>query len=286
LVEEKIVSGWDDPRMPTIAGLRRRGYTPEAIRNFAELVGVAKKDSTSELSLLEFCIREDLNKRAQRAMAVLQPLKVVIDNYPDDMVEELEAINNPEDENMGKRQVPFSKVIYIEKNDFMEEPPKNYFRLSPGAEVRLRYGYYITCKEAVKDENTGEIIELHCAYDPETRGGWSPDGRKVKGTIHWVSASHALDAEVRLYNNLFTRENPMDTSDGSDFLTSINPDSLEIVHAKVEPFLKDSGKDLRYQFERQGYFCNDFKDSTEKHLVFNRIVTLRDTWAKMQKKEK
>jgi glutaminyl-tRNA synthetase len=286
LVEQKRVSGWDDPRMPTLAGLRRRGYTPEAIRDFCDRIGVAKRDSTVDLALLEHCLREDLNRRARRFMGVLRPLKVVIDNYPEDQVEELEAVNNPEDPAAGKRLVPFSRELYIERDDFMEEPVKKFFRLAPGREVRLRYAYYVTCERVVKDENTGEITEIHCTYDPQTRGGSSPDGRKVKGTIHWVSAAHALDAEVRLYDRLFTAADPDAAGDGGDFTDFLNPDSLEILSgAKVEPALAAAAsEDLPFQFERLGYFCVDSRDSKADFLVFNRAVTLRDSWAKKVKK--
>ena len=281
LVQEKLVSGWDDPRMPTISGLRRRGYTPEAIKNFCDRIGVAKRNSVVDVAMLEYSIREDLNKRSQRVMAVLNPLKVVIDNYPDDQVEEMDAINNPEDESMGKRKVPFSKVLYIEREDFREDPPKKFFRLAPGREVRLRYAYYIKCVDVVKDED-GEIIELHCTYDPETRGGWSADGRKVKATLHWVSAEHALDTEVRLYDRLFLRSNPNELD---DFTECINPDSLNILKScKIEPSVARAAAGSRYQFERQGYFCID-PDSTDDVLVFNRTVSLRDSWAKIQKSQ-
>ncbi len=280
LVEEKIVSGWDDPRMPTICGLRRRGYTPESIRDFAERIGVAKKDSTVDFAFLEHCIREDLNKHAPRVMGVLNPLKVVIDNYPDDLVEEIEAINNPEDLSMGTRKLPFSKVLYIEKDDFMLEPPKKYYRLAPGNEVRLRYAYYVKCVDYVKDDKTGEITEVHCTYDPETKGGSSPDGRKVQGTIHWVSAQHAVDAEVRLYDHLFNAENPGE----GDYKQYLNPDSLKIVNAKLENSLKDAEPGSCRQFERVGYFCADSKDSQPGKPVFNRTVTLKDSWAKIVKK--
>ena len=283
LVEKEFVSGWDDPRMPTISGLRRRGYTPESIRNFCDRIGVAKADSTVDMALLEFCIREDLNKRAPRVMAVLRPLKVVIINYPEGKVEELDAINNPEDLSAGTRKVPFSRVIYIEKDDFREDPPKKYFRLAPGREVRLRYAYYITCVEVIKDDSTGEVIELHCTYDPATRGGDSPDGRKVKATLHWVSAGQSLKAEVRLYDYLFTKANPDEGGDGKDFKDYINPDSLEtLTSCYVEPALAGPVPGSRYQFERLGYFCVD-PDSTPSRLIFNRTVTLRDTWAKIQK---
>lgn len=282
LVQKKIVDGWDDPRMPTISGLRRRGYTPESIRNFSERVGIAKRDNIIDVALLEHSIREDLNKRAQRVMVVLRPLKVIIENYPDDLVENIEAVNNPEDETMGKRKVPFSKVIYIERDDFMEDPPKKFFRLSPGKEVRLRYAYIIKCEKVIKDEN-GNITELRCTYDPDTKSGSGTSNKKVKGTIHWVSASHAIKTEVRLYDRLFNAENP-DGDKETDFLTHINPKSLEIIkEALAEPFLAGTKPGMRYQFERLGYFCTDIKYSTEKHPVFNRTVTLRDTWAKIDK---
>ena len=282
LVQEKHVDGWDDPRMPTICGLRRRGYTPEAIRTFCDRIGVAKFNSTVDLALLEFCLREDLNKRAPRVMSVLKPLKVVIENYPDEQVEELDAVNNPEDESAGTRKVPFSKVLYIERDDFMEDPPKKFFRLAPGREVRLRYAYFITCTDVVKDAD-GEIIELRCTYDPETRGGNAPDGRKVKATIHWVSAEHAIDAEVRLYETLFNVEDP---DEGDDFRVHLNPHSLEVLTGcKLEPCLGDPQTELPYQFERLGYFVADSKDSQPQKPVFNRTVTLRDTWAKIQKQE-
>ncbi|MBI5408590.1 MAG: glutamine--tRNA ligase/YqeY domain fusion protein [Nitrospirae bacterium] len=283
LVEGGYVRGWDDPRMSTISGLRRRGYTPEAIRNFAERIGVAKRDSVVDIALLEYCIREDLNKRASRVMAVLRPLKVVIVNYPEDKPEELDAVNNPEDPGMGTRKVPFSRVIYIEKDDFREDPPKQFFRLAPGREVRLRYAYYITCVDVIKDEK-GEVVELRCTYDPATRGGDSPDGRKVKATLHWVSAEHALEAEVRLYDYLLTKPNPDDVEEGKDFKSIINPGSLEILtDCKLEPSLKDARHGDKYQFERMGYFCAD-PDSSGGKLVFNRTVTLKDTWAKVQKR--
>jgi glutaminyl-tRNA synthetase len=283
MVQAGIVNGWDDPRMPTISGLRRRGYTPEAIREFADRIGVAKADSTVDFALLEYCIREDLNKRANRVLAVLNPLKVTIENYPDGQIEEMEAINNPEDETAGKRMLPFSKHLYIERDDFMENPPRKFFRLGPGREVRLRYAYYITCKDVIKDEN-GEVTELICTYDPETKGGTSPDGRKVKGTIHWVSAEKAIDAEVRLYDHLFMQENPLKVKEGHDWLENVNPESLEVITAKVEPSLKEAKIGDLYQFERKGYFCPDSVDSKEGQPVFNRTTTLRDTWAKMQKK--
>ncbi len=283
LVEEKYVTGWDDPRMPTISGLRRRGYTPASIRNFCERIGVAKRDNMVDMALLEYCIREDLNKKAPRYMGILRPLKVIIENYPDDLVEELEFINNPEDSSMGTRKVPFSKVIYIEQTDFMENPPKKFFRLGPGREVRLRYAYYIKCKDVIKNDK-GEITELICTYDPETKGGSSPDGRKVKGTIHWVSAKHGLNAEVRLYDHLFTKENP---GEDDDFTACLNPNSLEILKkAKVEPALENLKPGDGFQFERMGYFCADIKDFSSESLVFNRTVTLRDTWSKIRKKAK
>lgn len=283
LVQRGIVDGWDDPRMPTIRGLRRRGYTPESIREFAEIIGVSKKESLVDISVLEHCIRDDLNKRAQRAFVVLNPLKVVIENYPDDLVEEMDAINNPEDLSMGTRKVPFSKVLYIERDDFMENPPKKYYRLAPGREVRLRYAYYITCHDVVKDPKTGEIVELHCTYDPETRGGSSPDGRKVLGTIHWVSAKHCFPAEVRLYDRLFVKENPNDVEEGKTFLDYLNPNSLEIKTGYCEPFLKDAKPEEKFQFERIGYFCVDSKFSKPGQPVFNRTVTLKDTWSKILK---
>ena len=286
LVQDNHVNGWNDPRMPTISGLRRRGYTPESIREFCERIGVAKKDSVVDIKLLEYCIREDLNKYAPRVLGVLRPLRLIIDNYPEDQVEELEAINNPEDPSMGTRMVPFSRVLYIEREDFREDAPKKWFRLAPGREVRLRYGYYITCVDVTKDDNTGEVLELHCTYDPETRGGWSQDGRKVRGTLHWVSAAHAIDAEVRLYDHLFADSNPEEVADGIDFQSNINPNSLEILKAcKLEPSLAQATPGSRYQFERLGYFSVD-TDSSKDKLVFNRTVTLRDTWAKIEKKQK
>ncbi|MCF6148215.1 MAG: glutamine--tRNA ligase/YqeY domain fusion protein [Candidatus Kuenenia sp.] len=286
LVEEKKVNGWDDPRMPTISGMRRRGYTPEAIRNFCERIGVAKRESMVDIALLEHFVREDLNKRTLRVMAVLHPIKVVIDNYPEGEVEELECVNNPEDANMGTRKVPFSRVLYIEQDDFREEPPKKFFRLAPGREVRLRYAYFITCVNVIKDEVTGEIKELHCTYDPETRGGSAPDGRKVKSTIHWVSAEHSIEAEVRLYDHLFTKADPCDEKDETDFKKFLNPNSLEIVtSSRVEPCLAHAAPGSRYQFERLGYFCVDTRDTGNKKLVFNRTASLRDTWAKVQKAE-
>jgi glutaminyl-tRNA synthetase len=285
LVRDKYVSGWDDPRMPTISGMRRRGYTPEALRNFSNRLGVSKTNGTTELSLLEYFVREDLNKRALRVMGVLRPLRVVIDNYPEGQVEQMEAVNNPEDPSAGMRTVPFSKVLYIEQEDFREDPPKQYYRLSPGREVRLRYGYFITCTSVVKDEK-GEVVEVHCTYDPATHGGDSPDGRKVKSTIHWVSASHAIDAEVRLYETLFTKEDPDEVEEGGDFTDNLNPNSLEVLaNCKLEPSLAGAVPGSRYQFERLGYFCVD-RDSTPQKLVLNRTVALRDAWAKIEKKTK
>ncbi|MDY6791476.1 MAG: glutamine--tRNA ligase/YqeY domain fusion protein [Thermodesulfobacteriota bacterium] len=287
LVEGGHVTGWDDPRMPTISGLRRRGYTPASIRNFCERIGVAKRDSMVDMALLEYSAREDLNKHAPRVMGVLRPLKVVIDNYPEGQVEQLEAENNPEDSAAGKRKIPFSRVLYIEKEDFMEDPPRKFFRLAPGREVRLKHAYYVKCSGMVKDEKTGEVIEVHCTYDPKTRGGWSEDGRKVKGTLHWVSADHALKAEVRLYDHLFVKENPSETKDGVDFKSYLNPNSLErLTSCLVEPSLAGAVPGSRYQFLRQGYFCVDSKDSSDDALVFNRTVTLRDTWAKIQRSRK
>jgi glutaminyl-tRNA synthetase len=283
LVQEKRVTGWDDPRMPTLSGIRRRGYTPEAIRNFCGAIGVSKTNGTLELAMLEHFVREDLNKRAPRVMAVLRPLKVVIDNYPEGQVDEVDAVNNPEDESAGKRKVPFSKVLYIEQDDFREDPPKQYYRLSPGREVRLRYGYFITAKSVVKNDK-GEVVEVHCTYDPATRGGNAPDGRKVKSTIHWVSAAHALDAEVRIYDTLFTKEDPNQVEEGHEFTANLNPNSLEVIaQAKLEPSLANAPIEARYQFERLGYFCVD-PDSKPGHLVFNRTVALKDTWARVEKK--
>jgi glutaminyl-tRNA synthetase len=285
LVEQGLVSGWDDPRMPTLSGLRRRGYTPESIRNFSERIGVAKRDSMVDVALLEHSVREDLNRKAPRVMGVLRPLRVVIDNYPEDRAEMVEAINNPEDPSMGTRKVPFSRVIYIEKEDFMEDPPKKFFRLAPGREVRLRYAYFIKCVDVVKDEKTGEVKELHCTYDPETRGGGSPDGRKVKATLHWVSAAESLPAEVRLYDRLFDVADPASAKEGKDFKTYLNPNSLEtLTSCRVEPSLGGVVPGTCYQFERKGYFCVDAADSRNEGLVFNRTLTLRDTWAKIQKK--
>jgi glutaminyl-tRNA synthetase len=283
LVQEKYVTGWDDPRMPTLSGIRRRGYTPESIRNFCNAIGISKTNGTLELAMLEHFVREDLNKRAPRVMAVLRPLKVVIDNYPEGQVEEVDAVNNPEDESAGKRKVPFSKVLYIEQDDFREDPPKQYYRLSPGREVRLRYGYFITARNVVKNDK-GEVIEVHCTYDPATRGGNSPDGRKVKSTIHWVSAAHAIDTEVRMYDKLFTVEDPDHVEEGQEFPANLNPNSLEVItQAKLEPSLANAPVEGRYQFERLGYFCVD-PDSKPGHSVFNRTVALKDTWAKVEKK--
>ena len=284
LVTGGFVTGWDDPRMPTISGLRRRGYTPGSIRSFCERIGVAKRDSMVDLALLEYCIREDLNKSTPRVMGVLRPLRVIIDNYPKDQVEYLNAVNNPEDPAMGTREVPFSRVLYIEKEDFQEIPQKKFFRLAPGREVRLRYAYFIKFVRVVKDEQTGEVVELHCTYDPKTRGGDSPDGRKVKATLHWVSAPHAVAAEVRLYDRLFLRPNPEAEKDGTDFKTYLNPDSLKtLTPCRVEPTLSGSPPGSRFQFERLGYFCVDPVDASDEKLVFNRTVTLRDQWAKIQK---
>ena len=283
LVNDGHVAGWDDPRMPSLAGLRRRGYTPEAIRDFCERIGVAKTNSTVDMALLEYCIRQDLNMRALRVMGVLNPLKLVIENYPEGQTEEFEAINNPEDESAGTRMVPFSRELYVERDDFLEDAPRKWHRLAPGKEVRLRYACLVTCNEVIKDEN-GEVLELRCTWDPESRGGNAPDGRKVRGTIHWVSAPHAIPAEVRLYDRLFATENPDDVDDEGDFTDNLNPDSLEInTHALVEPSLANAEPGERYQFERLGYFCVD-PDSTPDNLVFNRTVTLRDSWAKIAAK--
>jgi len=286
LVQEGFVDGWDDPRMPTLSGLRRRGYTPRAIRDFCDRIGLAKKNSQVDMALLEHCIREDLNDSAHRVMAVLRPLKVIIDNYPESRVEELEFQNHPEYASMGTRMVPFSRELYIERDDFREEAPKKFFRLAPGREVRLRYAYYITCVGVDKDEKTGEITTLHCTYDPETRGGSSPDGRKVKGTIHWVSAVHALKARVRLYDHLMLNPGE-DTKEDPEFTDLLNPNSLEaLTECRVEPGLKDAPPETRVQFERLGYFCVDPADSTPGNPVFNRTVSLRDTWAKIEKAQK
>jgi glutaminyl-tRNA synthetase len=283
LVKSGYVSGWDDPRMPTICGLRRRGYTPESIRSFCERIGVSKFPGTIDMSWLEDSLREDLNKRAPRVLAVLRPLRVILDNYPEGKVEELEAINNPEDPSAGTRKLPFSRELYIERDDFLEDPPKKFFRLAPGREVRLRWGYYITCVDVVKDKETGEVVELHCTYDPETRGGSSADGRKVQGTIHWVSALHALKAQVRLYDHLFAKPDPDDIPEGSDYKVNLNPNSLQVLtECRVEASLAAAAPGTRYQFERQGYFCVD-SDSSPGGLVFNRTVSLRDSWAKIEK---
>ena len=283
LVQEKLVTGWGDPRMPTLSGIRRRGYTPEAIRNFCSAIGVSKTNGSLELAMLEHFVREDLNKRAPRVMAVLRPLKIVIDNYPETHVEEVDAVNNPEDESAGKRKVPFSKVLYIEQDDFREDPPKQYYRLSPGREVRLRYGYFITAQSVVKNDR-GEVIEVHCTYDPATRGGNAPDGRKVKSTMHWVSAAHAIDAEVRIYDKLFTKEDPNQVIAGQEFTANLDPNSLEVIaQAKLEPSLANAPIEGHYQFERLGYFCVD-PDSKPGRPVFNRTVALKDAWAKVEKK--
>jgi glutaminyl-tRNA synthetase len=284
MVEQGRVNGWDDPRMPTLRGLRRRGYSPEAIRHFVAAAGVSRTNGSVELAMLEHFVREDLNKRSPRVMAVLRPLKVVIDNYPENQVEEMDATNNPEDESAGSRKVPFSRVLYIEQDDFREVPPPKYFRLTPGREVRLRYGYFITCTSVVKDDK-GQVIEVHCTYDPASHGGNSPDGRKVKSTIHWVSAEHAIDAEVRIYEHLFTKENPGDVEEGHDVLDNLNPNSLEVVaDAKIEPSLVNAAAGSRYQFERLGYFCVD-PDSKPGKPVFNRTVALKDAWARAEKKQ-
>jgi len=286
LVEEKRVSGWDDPRIPTIGGLRRRGYTPSSIRAFCDRIGMAKRENTIEVALLEHCLREELNKTAPRVMGVLRPLKLIVDNYPQDAEDELDAINNPEDESAGTRKVPFSRELWIERSDFMEDPPRKFFRMGPGREVRLRYGFLVTCTDFARDES-GEVVEVHCEYDPETRGGNAPDGRKVKGTIHWVSARHAIDAEVRLYDHLFRVEEPGDVEEGRDWKENLNPDSLEVLaSAKLEPSLRGAVSGARYQFERHGYFCVDSADSTEERPVFLRTVSLRDSWAKIAKKGK
>ncbi|HMK56295.1 MAG TPA: glutamine--tRNA ligase/YqeY domain fusion protein [Dissulfurispiraceae bacterium] len=287
LVSDRHVSGWNDPRMPTLAGMRRRGYPPEAIRNFCERIGVGKKESLVDMGLLEFCVREILNKQAMRVMGVLRPVKVVIDNYPEDGEEFLDAVNNPEDPGAGMRKVPFAREIYIEREDFMEDPPKQFYRLAPGREVRLRYAYFVTCVSVLKNAYTGEVTEIHCTYDPATRGGDAPDGRKVKATLHWVSARHALRAEVRLYDTLFSKADPNDTEDNKDFIDYLNPKSLEILSGSmVEPSLADAVPGTRYQFERMGYFCADAIDTVEGKPVFNRIVPLKDEWAKLQKSVK
>ena len=287
LVQQGHVAGWDDPRMPTLAGFRRRGYTPESIRTFCERIGVAKRNSTVDIAMLEHCLREDLNRRAPRVMAVLRPLRVVISNYPAGQVEELEAVNNPEDPSMGTRKVPFSRVLYIEQDDFREEPPKGFFRLSPGREVRLRYAYIIKCADVVKDAETGAVTELRCTYDPDTKSGSAQSSRKVKATLHWLSAAHAIEAGVRLYDHLFTTENPDDVEEGADWTANINPNSLEtLISCRVEPFLAGAAPGSRFQFERLGYFCVDCVDSSDRRLVFNRTVTLRDSWAKIEKTQK
>ncbi len=285
LVNEGRVAGWDDPRMPTLAGMRRRGYPAAAIRNFCERIGVGRRENLVDLALLEYCVREDLNRRAPRVMGVLRPLKVVLVNYPEDQVEELEAVNNPEDQAAGSRKVPFSRVLYLEREDFLEEPPKKFYRLAPGREVRLRYAYFIKCVEVVKDA-AGEVVELHCTYDPQTRGGYAPDGRQVKATLHWVSANHAVPAEVRLYDRLFTRPEP-GSEHGGDFMVDINPNSLEVLSScQLEPSLAGAAPGSFYQLERQGYFCADLKDSAPGALVFNRTVSLKDPWAKLQQQQR
>lgn len=281
LVKEGIVDGWNDPRMPTISGLRRRGYTPESIRRFADRVGVAKRDNVIDVALLEYSVREDLNKKSDRRLAVLDPLKVTLTNYPEDREEKLDAINNPEDDSKGKRQIPFSREIYIERNDFMEDPPRKFFRLGPGREVRLKYAYIIKCEEVIKDPATGEVVELKCTYDPETKSGMTRSDKKVKGTLHWVSAKHARDIEVRLYDRLFMQEDPNDMEEGKDFKYSLNPDSLNITTGKAEPALLEARPGDKVQFERTGYFCVDSKYTTSERIVFNRTVPLRDSWAKI-----
>ncbi|HXK27366.1 MAG TPA: glutamine--tRNA ligase/YqeY domain fusion protein [Candidatus Binatia bacterium] len=287
LVREGHVAGWDDPRMPTIAGIRRRGYTPEAIRNFCERIGVGKRNGTVDIAMLEHCLRQDLNKRAPRVMAVLRPLRVVIENYPESQTEELEAVNNPEDPSMGTRKVPFSRVLYLEQDDFREEPPKGYFRLSPGSEVRLRYAYIIKCVGVVKDAATGAVTEVRCTYDPETKSGSSRSSRKVKATIHWVSAAHAIPAEVRLYDHLFTKEDPDDLPEGADWKINLNPNSLQtLADCRIEPYLASATPGSTYQFERLGYFCVDVAESSRQRLLFNRTITLRDTWAKIERGSK
>jgi len=286
LVQEKKVDGWDDPRMPTLSGLRRKGFTPESIRSFANRIGIAKSDNMIEIALLEHGLREDLNKSALRVMAVLNPLKVIITNYPEDKQEELEAVNNPEDPNAGNRMIPFTRELYIERDDFREDTPRKYFRLAPGAEVRLKHAYYITCEKVIRNPDNGEITELYCTYDPKSRGGWTDDGRKVKGTQHWVSARHAINVEVRLYEHLFLKENPDDTKDGEDYHSFLNPESLKVLkECKVEPGLADASVDYQYQFLRQGYFVVDSKDSKPDSLVFNRTVSLRDTWARIERSQ-
>ncbi len=283
LVREKRVAGWDDPRMPTLSGLRRRGYTPEAIRTFCERIGVAKFNAMIDMSWLEDALREDLNKRAPRVLAVLRPIKVVIENYPEGQAEELDAVNNPEDAGAGTRKVPFSRELYIERDDFREDPPKQFFRLAPGREVRFRWAYFVKCNEVIKDPATGEIMELRCTYDPTTKGGNAPDGRKVKGTIHWVSARQAVPVEVRLYDHLFSKPDPDEVEEGQDYRANLNPHSLEVVQGFAEPSIRTAAPGTTVQFERLGYFCVDSKDSTPERLVFNRAVTLSDPWAKIQK---
>jgi len=284
LVKDGHVKGWDDPRMPTISGMRRRGYTPEAIRTFCDLIGVAKNDSIVDIALLEHCVRQDLNQRAPRVMGVLRPLRVVIDNYPENLVEEMEAINNPEDPSMGTRKVPFSRTLFIEQDDFRVDPPPKYYRLAPGREVRLRYAYFIKCVDFVKDPRTGDIVEIHCEYDPATKGGDAPDGRKVKSTLHWVSASHSIEAEVRLYDRLFVKEDPDNVETGADFTSNLNPYSLEVLKScRLEPSLANTITGDFFQFERQGYFCLDRKESKPESPVYNRTVSLRDSWAKIEK---
>ncbi|MGH9580251.1 MAG: glutamate--tRNA ligase family protein, partial [Terriglobales bacterium] len=283
LVAEGQVRGWDDPRMPTLCGVRRRGYTPEAIREFCAAVGVSRTNGTIDIAMLEHFVRKDLNARAPRVMAVLQPLKLVIENYPEHAVDELDAVNNPEDPAAGKRKVPFARVLYIEQDDFREDPPKNYHRLAPGREVRLRYGYFVTCRKVVKNEK-GEVVEVRCTHDPATRGGNAPDGRKVRGTIHWVSAAHAIDAEVRLYDKLFSTPDPNQAEGGEDFTSNLNPNSLTVLRGKVEPSLTSAAAGSHYQFERLGYFCVD-PDSAPGKPVFNRTVALKDTWAKIREQE-
>jgi len=286
LVNEGLVSGWDDPRMPTLAGLRRRGYTPEAIRDLVDRAGVAKTNSIVDIALQEHCLRQDLNKRSPRRFGVLRPLKVVLLNYPEGQVEEMECINNPEDPAAGTRMVPFSRELYVERTDYREDAPRKWYRLAPGREVRLRYAYFVTCVEAIKDEQ-GQVVELHCTYDPETRGGSAPDGRKVRGTIHWVPADHAVEADVRLYDRLFSVPNPLDVEEGEDWVESLNPDSLELLTGcRLEPSMVDAAPGSTYQFERNGYFCVDSQDSAPGSLVFNRTVSLRDSWAKIEKAQK
>ncbi len=286
LVQEGHVNGWDDPRLPTLSGIRRKGFTPESIRDLCERIGLAKSQSVVDISLLEYCLREDLNKHAPRVMAVLRPLKVVITNYPEGKVEELKAVNNPEDMAMGFRKIPFSREIYIEQDDFREDPPKKFFRLAPGREVRLKHAYIIKCDDVIKDEVDGKIIELRCTYDPKTKSGETSEGRKVKGTLHWVSIPHALNAEVRLYDHLFLKSNPEEVEEGKDFISNINPNSLEVLSSFVEPSLKRAEPGTRYQFLRHGYFCVDSVDSSEEKLVFNRTVSLRDTWARIEKAQR